>query len=206
MTGGNLSVTTGTVYSKSALASQPGKMTESSVQWTNVTGSHSGMSVADKTAVAAANGTGAKLAYILNTNGSMVTSMADGTTNSYNLLAGAQMRDPDIISPYTNWSASTGVSYIIGSAVSSTGVTVYKNRLLSMTGNGTWSAPYYIWFGGFAGSNSGTTDIGDILVDWVLVRNFVSNPPTVTVGVEVTAVSEPRSLQALAGNGKVKLL
>lgn len=62
--------------------------------------------------------------------------------------------------------------------------------------------------GYFAGSASGSQDIADIVVDWVLVRKYASREPTVEVGEEtpiITAPSEPQNLKATAGDRNVTL-
>jgi len=177
VSGGELIVTTGSVYSNSVVpsTSQPGFIQEAKVKWTAPYAGYSGMSMANSQATFGSNGGVNKLSYLMTNNNSASVQgwAANGTVSSYNIASGA-----------AQLTASSGVSQIIGQEISSTQVSYYNNRLVTNSYAGTWAGPFYVWLGYFTGGSAGGVNITDIATDWILVRQAVSPAPTATNGTE----------------------
>lgn len=172
---GEITITTGSVYSNATVASQPGFISEAKVKWNDVANSYSGLEIANAQSTLGSNGGSNKLVYLMtNPASANVTAWAaNGTTNSYNIIGNT-----------TQFTATVGTSYIIGHAVSDSRVYFYNNRAVTNSYAGTWSGPYYLWLGYYSGSTAGNTNISDIVVDWVLVRQYASPAPTTIIGSE----------------------
>ena len=170
-----ITITTGAVYSDATVASQPGFISEAKVKWNDVANGYSGLEIANAQSTQGSNSGSNKLVYLMKNTGSGVVTAwaANGTAASYNITSGT-----------TQFTATVGTSYIIGHAVSGTQVIYYNNRAVTNSYAGTWSGAYYLWLGYFTGSTSGATNISDIAVDWVLVRQYASPAPTTGNGSE----------------------
>jgi hypothetical protein len=184
ISGGRMTITQGSVYTTSTLAgiTQPGYIAEAQVAWANNDTGQAGLHIGSTTNTAAANATGAALAYVL--RGSGVTDLyglaATGSTNSYDIAGSTNVIG----------SMALNTRYILGTAVASSNIYLQTNRTTAYTGGSGWSATprsFHLWLGYFSGSNAGTTNISDFAVDWVLVRQYTTTPPTVSVGAETGA-------------------
>lgn len=175
---GLMTLTTGAVYSNTPVASQPNMVTEARMRWSNFR-DHSGIEISDVQTTSGGNASANKLAYFMTAGGNssnVNAYAADGSSGSYNIANGA-----------AQFTASSGVYYIVGHAVTPSQVIFYRDRTALNSYAGTWSSPYYLWFGYFAGAASGSTDISDLTVDWALVRKFAATMPSVTAGAEETS-------------------
>ena len=187
---GKLTVTTGTVYSNITLASQPGMICEAKVKWNNFV-HWSGMCISDDKATQGSNAGSDSLVYLMTSSGggnAVSAWAATGETASY-----------DIVSGRSQFQAVQGEEYILGYAMNETNLTYMKNRLITNTYTGNWSAPFHLWFGYYPGSNGGTSDISDIVVDWLVVRKYTPKEPTTSLGSEelnppACAISVPINL------------
>jgi hypothetical protein len=175
LSGSNITITTGAIYSNNTVASQPNIISEAKVTWNNFA-DYSGLCIADVQATAGNNTNSNKVVYLMtnSSNSSNVTAWAaNGTSASYNIVGNA-----------LQFTAVAGTTYIIGHAVTPTQVIFYNNRVLTNSYTGTWTSTFYLWLGYFRGSSSRTVNISDIVVDWVLCRQYASVIPTTTIGTE----------------------
>jgi hypothetical protein len=175
MSSSQLTITTGAVYTDNTISSQSGLISEAKIKWNNFAG-YSGLEIANAQSTQGSNGGRNNVAYLMTNSGgsSSVTAWAaDGTTTSYNIVSGA-----------AQFSATAGITYIIGHAVTSSNVIFYRDRTITNSYIGTWSNSFYLWLGYFTGSASGSNDISDIVIDWVLVRNYFSSTTTYYIGNE----------------------
>lgn len=172
-----LTITTGSVYSKASVASQAGYISEAKVKWNNLAGSYSGIAIANAQSTQGNNAGSNKVAYLMTNSGSAnVTAWAaNGLTANYNITTNT-----------AQFTATAGTNYIIGHAVSGTQVVFYQDRTILNPYAGTWSGAYYLFLGMYAGSAASTTDISDIVVDWVIVRQYAVTPPTTSGSSEET--------------------
>jgi hypothetical protein len=172
-----ITITTGSVYSIATVASQSGSISEAKVKWNNFV-SYSGLAIANAQSTQGGNGGSNKVVYLLNAGGgaNVYAWAANGISASYNIV--------EFVAQFT---ATAGTTYIIGHAVTPSQVIFYKDRAVTNSYAGTWSAPFYLWLGYFTGSAAGAADISDIVIDWVLVRKYTSPEPTTSVGVEETS-------------------
>lgn len=168
VSGGQITIPLGAVYSRTTIASQPGLIAEAKVKWTSVTNPCS-FSIANTQSTQIGNAGASKLTYLTLTMGEVKAYGADGTTPSYNIVPGI-----------TQFAAAVNTSYILGQAITGTQFIYYKNRVQTNAYPGTWTAPFYIWLGYFRGADAGQTDISDIIADWILVRKYAAIEPTVT--------------------------
>ncbi len=184
LSGSRMTITQGSVYTTSTLAglTQPGYIAEAQVAWTNNDTGQAGLHIGSTTNTAAANATGAALAYVL--RGAGVTDLygmaATGATNSYDIAGSSNVIG----------SMTLSTRYILGTAVASSNIYLQTNRTTAYTGGSGWSSTprsFHLWLGYFSGSNAGTTNISDFAVDWVLVRQYTTTPPTTSVGSETGA-------------------
>lgn len=210
VSGGVLTVTQGSLYSNSTLASQTGTIVESRMAWAT-SSAHAGMQIGDSTATASSNSTNKKVAYILSPGDGGVVASAGFT--GYNIVSSTQLKVPGTSS--TGWSMTNNQYWIIGFGFDSARLYYFRDYGYHannvFTGAGPWSAPYYVWFGHFSGSNAGTTDGTNVLVDWVRVRKFITpsdytagNEPVISTNVGVTP-SAPQTFAVTGGNQKAVL-
>lgn len=165
---GFLTITSGAVYTDQVAGSQPDAIVEAKVKWNNSVGNYSGLMIAGDQTIAGSNGGRDKLAMFM-TNPSTTTVHswgADGSATSYNITGG--------ISQFT---MTVGATYVLGFSLNSTHLQFFKDRVLTNQYSGTWSGDFYLWLGYFTGSTSATTDIEDIVADWVIVRKNASVLP-----------------------------
>jgi hypothetical protein len=203
ISGGTITITSGAVYTNAVIGNQPNQIAEAQVAWMNTDNGQAGLHIANTQTTSASNGTSAALAYFLK---SLSTSdiyglAATGTTASYDIATGSNMLG----------TISTGTKYIIGTAVTSSNVYFYQNRT-ELPGSEAphtpgWSGNYYLWLGYFRGASSGTQDIADLAVDWVLVRKFATTEPTQSIGSESAAAipDQVTGVSATAGDAQVSL-
>ncbi|MFH1073942.1 MAG: DUF2341 domain-containing protein [Candidatus Firestonebacteria bacterium] len=168
-----MTVSTGSVYSNSAVASQPGSLVEARVKWNNLT-LNGGLEIANATASTISNSTSKKLVYLMpNASTSIRAWAADGSAASCNITAGTQEQ----------FVAVAGTNYVLGLAVTSTNVLCFKDYVVtSVDLLGTWTDSFYIFLGWYGGSASGTANCADTVVDWVRVRKYAAADPTTTFG------------------------
>jgi hypothetical protein len=102
----------------------------------------------------------------------------------------ANIGDPPVkvlASNFQNQNCCDGTeNAVYGLAVDDANVYVYGERVHTDTAIGTWSGPYFIGLGYHRMNQSGVKDIGDLMVDWVLVRQFTSIEPKSEIGPETT--------------------
>ena len=166
---GKLTVSTGSVYTRNLVASQPNFISEAKVSWSTVSPFPCSFSVANAQSTQVSNGGKNKLTYLTLTYGEVKGYGADGTTASYN-----------IVPAITQFTATANTNYILGHTVTANQFIYYKDRVQTGVYTGTWTAPFYLWFGYFMGAASGTTTISPISVDWVLIRQYTATPPTIS--------------------------
>ncbi|OGD78349.1 hypothetical protein A2368_03675 [Candidatus Collierbacteria bacterium RIFOXYB1_FULL_49_13] len=178
VTGGNLTVTTGSVYTTQAVqSSNQDYMFEYKRKWTGSAGQYSGISISDEDHVHGSN-TGSNALVLDMTNSSsfaVVTYAADGNAASYNINLGT-----------AQYTAVVDTSYVDGFVVTSSQVKYYHNRSNTNSATGTFNIAPYLGFGYFTGSLSTTQNITDISVDWVLSRKFVATEPSLALASEET--------------------
>jgi hypothetical protein len=177
ITNGVLTIATGSIYTKSPiLSSAQGYVYEVKKSLSSTAASYSGLEIANAQSTQGSNAGSNALVYYMTSSGTLnLTSWAaDGTAASYNISNGG-----------TLYTATGGTYYIDGFSVGPSDIRFYQNRSQLSAFTGTWSAAPYLYLGYFSGSASGTSDITDISVDWVLARKYVANGPTVgTLGSE----------------------
>jgi hypothetical protein len=183
MFNGRMNVTTGSVYSNSTVASQPGMMVEAKVNWANfIQGySYSGLCISNTQSTQGNNNGGSWVAYLM--------SDALAPTNAIRAWGSNAVGNYDLTGDgFFQFSASTATEYILGYDLTASGMNFYNNRTLTQAFSlGSWANPFFIYLGHFQGSAAGTENISDISVDWVLVRKKAASVPTVSFGPVVTA-------------------
>ncbi|MCR4316855.1 MAG: DUF2341 domain-containing protein [Planctomycetes bacterium] len=194
VSGGLLTVTTGCVYSNSAIGNQPGEIVETRICWTGASASYAGLCIADDNATAGGNGGSDALIYFMNNASSLSVNCwaANGLAASYNVASGP-----------AQFTAVLDTYYVISEAVSSTSVSLRKDYALTNSYSGTFSSTYFVWLGYFTGSVAGATNGWDINVDWIRTRASADSDPTATFGAE-QGLSFPTTnpmIGAAAGNG-----
>ena len=178
-----LIVTTGSVYTSSSIASQPGYVTEANMRWYNrVSGQYAGLVIANATATTANNTTSKKLINIVGyqDQSKATVDIANGSAASYNVASSV------IVYP-----ANSGDYHILGSIITDSQYKIQRDRNTIHNVNGTWSDPYYIFLGRYLGSGSSTTNTMDVAVDWVIVRKYISEDPIIIFNSEHTSASGP---------------
>lgn len=170
-----ITITTGSVYSKTTVAAQQGLLTEAKIKWLNATGnSESGLSIANAQLTATTNASINKLVYTCSgASASTIikTYAADGLAASYNITSGT-----------TETTIVASTYYILGQAISTDQIITFLDRSALSTYNGSWTSLYYIFLGYLFGSASAATDIADTVFDWVIVRKYASTEPSATLG------------------------
>lgn len=172
---GELTITTGSVYSKSpVVTTSQNYIYESRVKWTTTTGGLSGIHIGGDQSIAGSNSGSDKLIMLMTTASAnyLVTGWAaDGTVATYNLVNNA--------SQYT---ATANTYHVSGFSMDTSNIRYYKDRVKMPAAPadypGTWSAAPYMYLGSFYGSTASTTDIKDMTIDWVLSRKFIATEPT----------------------------
>ena len=193
-----LTIPTGAVYTKNTVdTTNTGPfILEAKVKWNNFDGNGSGLHIANANSTSVGNKGNNKLVYA----GIMTEDKGE------KLLAA---RAPVGTVYKTDFTAEKDTPYILGYAVTpSIKFYIDRNEINSRFRGGYLSGSFYLWLGYFAGSASGSQDIADIVVDWVLVRKYASQEPTVEVGEEtliITRPSEPQNLNATPGDRNVTL-
>ncbi len=141
---------------------------------------YAGVMEANSNATLGANAGGHKLAYLMTNTGNSSTIYlwaADGTGTGYTLASGV------LVSPI-----SVNVDYIFSFYYSDTNIYASVDASTVVT-SGSWRDATYLWFGMYAGANSGTTDGDDICVYWARIRNYVGVEASATlVSVEEETV------------------
>lgn len=74
-------------------------------------------------------------------------------------------------------------SYVLGIAADEANVYTFAKRQFSAVAPLAWKKPIFLGLG-YGLKDSGTMDIYDMTVEWVLVRKFTSIPPTTAIGPE----------------------
>ncbi|MCS7092643.1 MAG: DUF2341 domain-containing protein [Patescibacteria group bacterium] len=197
ISGGAITINSGAVYTNSTIGNQPGQMVEAQMRWLN-TGLQSGLMIANQQNTHSGNSSGAALSYILrgappNFDIYLYGLAASGSSGSYDIAGAGNI---------LNITFNQNTKYIVGTSLDSSNLRFFINRSNPQTSTySTWSSSqnYYLWLGYFMGGNSGTTDISDIEVDWVLVRKYTSSAPSVSVGAET--ISNPKYSLRFYGNG-----
>jgi len=177
---GKMTVTTGAVYSKNTVAITPqNKTIEMKAKYLNSAGiinDYSGISISDVQGTSISNSSGDAIAY------NMTIDESDYYLNIYG--SNGASADYNIINDYILYYQALNTDYIIGYTFQGSSNIKYfskdlaYNDLGSTTPAGTWNYPFYLWLGGYRGSNSGIQDIDDVEVDWVRVRKYASADPT----------------------------
>ena len=176
VSGGNLLVKAGSIYSNSVVGRSDNLIVESKVHWTESTGdSFSGLMTVDVQNMQGSNsGSDANVLYMTSSGGSStVTSYAgDGTTSNYNLA--------------NNQAVFTRVNnqdYVIGTAFNGTNTILYEDYSEKVS-FGTFNESIYAYLGYFTGSNAGSTDIQDLNVSWIRTRKISSSTVQVSINSE----------------------
>ncbi|MFC1710148.1 DUF2341 domain-containing protein [Patescibacteria group bacterium] len=170
LSSGELTITTGAVWDFTGMYSSEPYMYEYRNKWTTTTGSYSGMIINDSSSATGGNGESDKLVYYMTGSGAtydVFSYAADGTAASYNIQGGA-----------TQYTASASTWNLDGFALDGTNVRYFHNRSQTNSYTGNWDDYVYLWFGYFYGSTSSTTDIKDLVVDWVLARRYMATEPS----------------------------
>ncbi len=194
VSGSQLSISRGSVYTDSTLLASPqDKLVEAKITWANNLGSYSGMMISDDQATAGSNSQGDALVYYMSQSGNGNMGIyywaADGTLTNYNLGAG------------NLFSASVGTSYVTGFVIASDNtIKFYRDYSHVSTRNGSWNAPFYFWLGYFTGSSASSSDVKDIDVDWMRVREYSSDEPTVALYFPIEKMEITTSAQTITKN------
>lgn len=197
ISGSAITINSGAVYTNNTIGNQPGQMAEAQMRWLN-TGSQSGLMIANQQNTYSGNSSGAALSYILRGASPsfdiyLYGLAANGSGSGYNIAGTGNI---------LNITFNQNTKYIVGTSLDSSNLRFFINRTNPQTSSyGAWSSSqnYYLWLGYFMGGNSGSTDISDIEVDWVLVRKYTSTPPNINVGSETS--SNPKYSLRFYGNG-----
>ena len=183
ITNGKMTITTGAVYSNSTLGNNPqNQIFEAKANYVNGSASYSGICIANSQSTSGNNSTSKALAY----NMTEATSAyylrawgANGTSASYNIVSNGTLSTPTL-----------GTDYIIGFEFQGTSKINYFHKNLDYSNlstnnpNGTWNYPYYLWLGFYNGASASTTDIDDIQVDWLRIRQYASTVPSTSPQTE----------------------
>lgn len=186
---GAMTVTRGTVYTNTTPFSQPGYMVEARMKWNDLTTARAGLTIADQQSLTSGNGTAAYTAFLSSGSKSETHApcalglaldgfAADNHATSYN-----------VANNLVQGCLVAGTNYIISEAITSSQVKFYQDRTLTNSYTGTWSALAYLYLGNFTGAGNGNTNNDDIVVDWVLVRQFAATEPTTANGTEEKATA-----------------
>ncbi|MCD6365062.1 MAG: DUF2341 domain-containing protein, partial [Planctomycetes bacterium] len=183
-----LDIYTGSIYTKSTVASTPQNRTiEMLARYNCGHQSYSGLCIADaQSASDIGNSDGNALVYAMtagNNNPEKIRIWADDGTTT-----GCDIASNDILSTPT-----LGTDYIIG--YSFRGITdiscfVKDTAYTDIARNtyvGTWNDPFYLWLGYYYGGTATTHNIDDLGVTWVRVRKYAAAEPTATFGGEALA-------------------
>lgn len=172
LSGGALTITTGSVYSRSTvLPDARSYMYEYRTQWAATAVSYAGMIINNTTSATGNNGESDKLIYMISDAAASIQQRgfaADGTVASYNLVSNAGLYTP-----------TANTYYVDGYSMDATQIKFWNNG--SQTGStvtGSWTAPPFIWLGYYTGSTASTTNITDITVDWVRARKYAATAPS----------------------------
>ncbi|GEM_PF-2745254 len=113
------------------------------------------------------NGTDA-IAYYIRSNDTMIDRwIGDGSESSYNIASGTET----VNTTDNNW-------YILGQELLDTGINLMLNRTQQATHTFTWEKDMrYLEIG----TQDVNSNIQDTSYDWVLVRKYTDNEPTITV-------------------------
>jgi len=189
-----LTVATGAVYTSATVgASSANQLVESQITWINNSGTYSGMMMADDHATAGGNSGADAFVYSMTDSGggSNLRGWAgDGTTTGYNLSSNG------LLYPFT-----VGETDIVGQVTTSDNtVKWFKDYSETRSVAGTWDEAYYVWFGYFVGSVSGGSNVKDIAVDWVRVRQYVADEPTTNVYLPIAQLAVTTTEQTILKN------
>lgn len=178
-----ISITTGSVYTDSTVASSPQNLTfEMKASYSGSDANYSGLEIADAQSTQGSNSGANALAYHMTDNSGQDISLwgADGTVASYNIIShGTLTPNPTL-----------GTYYILGfSFYGSSQISYFYQKLNysdidRATYSGSWNKAFYLWLGYFTGSAAGTTNIDDITVKWVRIRKYTSSEPSYYIGNE----------------------
>ena len=183
ITNGKMTITTGAVYSNSTLGNNPqNQIFEAKANYVNGSASYSGICIANSQSTSSGNSTSKALAY----------NITDSTTAYYLRAWGASGSSAgyNIVSNGTLSTPTLGVEYIIGFEFQGTSKINYFHKNLDYSNlstnnpNGTWNYPYYLWLGFYNGSSASTSDIDDIQVDWLRIRQYSSTVPSTSPQTE----------------------
>ncbi len=183
VSGGALTISTGSVYTPSnSYYSMPGMIVESKLHWTSTATQYGGLVSANRSTLSNFNSASDSLTSLSITTGNNLAAYgADGTTTTYNLANGIVQFAPVV-----------NTEYIIGLANTSSQLVYYKDRAINTSVTGNWSASAYTILGYFTGGSGGTIAISPQVMDWVLARQYVTNPVTATVNNEQASASNWR--------------
>lgn len=180
---GSVTITSGAIYTDNVVGDISNRIIEAQVRWTS-SALQSGLMIGSQTNTDSGNNpSGASLSYILRGAGDGLGSFyglsATGNSNSYDIATAANSLSAPLIE---------NNKYIIGTSISNR-VRYYVDRVedsgIESPLNGAFvNNNHYLWLGYFRGSNSGSIDVSDVVVDWVLSRKYVSVEPVVSVGSE----------------------
>ena len=179
-----ITITCGDIYTDATVDSTPqDKIVEMKAKYLNGSASYSGINISNDQATSGGNGGTDALAYNMTQSGAAYNLTlwgADGTVSSYNIISGGSLGTPTLSTDYImgfTFYGSSQISYFYQNT-SYTDV----NRL---TYSGTWNQAFYLWLGYFTGSAAGSTDIDDITVRWVRVRQYSAIVPSTALGSEI---------------------
>lgn len=175
VSGGELTITTGSVYTNSTIAATNQNLVyEMRAKWSPTIEGYAGLNLANAASTENSNTGSNRLAY-LTTNGAANLEQkmfgADGAAASYN-----------IVSNITLFTATANTYYYQSIAYSPTTLSFISNRGLNSGFATTAAYAPYMYLGYFTGSASGTTNITDMTVDFVIVRKYVQTLPTAALG------------------------
>ncbi|MFA6049363.1 MAG: DUF2341 domain-containing protein [Candidatus Micrarchaeia archaeon] len=187
--GGALSVSTGSVYKKTAVSNSQDRLFEAKLRWTSpdAAGGYAGLNIADAQSTQNGNAGSNGIAYALTNVGSanVVAFGASGSAANYNVA--------DAVAQFTE---TQDTDYKLGILRGASSLVFYKNGVATGTYSSvTWTKPpAYVWFGRFEGAGAGTADGKDLRVDWVRVRPYSPTEPKTSLSGSEQAYADYESL------------
>ncbi|MHA1185367.1 MAG: DUF2341 domain-containing protein, partial [Candidatus Heimdallarchaeota archaeon] len=164
---GLLYIINGSLYSNFPIGLQPGYIIDAKLMYTGDWASSSGIGIADTNCIYDSNNPASKAVMLITANNSDSLNVyaANGTQNSvWNIGSTIGLIDPLTAD---NW-------YRICTSLTSTTTKVgIDDGEYTQEYTGSWSDLYYIILGNNLGSESGTTNGTDLIVDWLMIRKEV---------------------------------
>ncbi len=170
---GELTITTGALYTNNPiLSTAQGYIYESRRKWQAfpASTSYSGLEIAEVQTTTSGNSGAHALTYYMSqgdTSGTIPAWAANGSAASYNIVGNV-----------TQYTATATTYYINSFAMDGTNIIYYNNRTQTNSYVGNWTEAPYLFLGLFLGAGSGTTDVHDMVTDWVLARKYAATAPS----------------------------